>query len=127
MRTIGLSWNEWRTAWSSSKDEHIGTVEQLQEHLKAVLEEELRLSESGALPSKTGSIEVECPTPQLRRKTFKALGTPTVQAASLSNDVIELSQEELLAQAQRRRIELEEKGEIDWVCDRLPYPTGQES
>lgn len=36
-----------------------------------------------------------------------------------------LSPEQILAAAQKRRSDLEAQGEIDWVCDRQPYPTGQ--
>lgn len=78
MRVVGLSWSNFTVAWSSSNDETIGTVSELQEHLKGLLDEEQRLLSLGSLPSKTGPIADECPTPQLRRKTFKMLGTPTV-------------------------------------------------
>lgn len=94
MRCIGLSWSEWKTPWSSSTDEVVGTVEQLTSHLKAVLEEEKACGRRSLLPSKeqallsAESLAAECPAPQLRRKTFKALGTPTVQAKALSNDKI---------------------------------------
>jgi hypothetical protein len=47
-----------------------------------------------------------CPVPQLQRKTFKALGTPTVQAAALSDEFTELTQEELLDAAVKRRTEV---------------------
>lgn len=60
-----------------------------------------------------------------KRKTFKSLGTPTVQAGELSSDRIDITPEEAAAAAQRRRTELEVQGEIDWVADRQPYPTGQ--
>jgi len=61
----------------------------------------------------------------LERKTFKSLGTPTVQATELSNDAIDLTPEEVLAAALTRRAELEAAGEIDWVSDRQPFPSGQ--
>lgn len=131
MRTVGLSWSEWTTPWSSKTDETVGTVEQLVAHLKLVLEEEAALERRGLLPSKAralqsdASMSAECPAPQLRRKTFKALGTPTVQSQALSNDKTDLSAQQVLAAAQRRRRELEAQGEIDWVCDRQPYSTGQ--
>lgn len=131
MRVIGLSWQEWKTPWSASKDETVGTVDQLKDHLKEVLAWEEQLRMDGSLPSKArargsaSALADECPTPQLKRKTFKALGTPTVQCDALSNDRIECSQEDLLAAAQRRREELEVAGEIDWVSDRQPNPTGQ--
>lgn len=131
MRTVGLSWSEWRTPWSSNTDENVGSVEQLLSHLKAVLEEEKALERRALLPCKARALEsaadlaAECPAPQLRRKTFKTLGTPTVQAQALSNDKTNLSADQILAAAQKRRTELEQRGEIDWVCDRQPFPTGQ--
>lgn len=72
-------------------------------------------------------LRAECPAPQMRRKTFKALGTPTVQADALSCDHTTLSAEQLVHRAEQRRAELEAAGTIDWVGDRQPYPTGQES
>ncbi|KAL1520316.1 hypothetical protein AB1Y20_021907 [Prymnesium parvum] len=91
MRTIGLSWTEWKTPWSASDDENVA----------------------------------ECPAPQMQRKSFKALGTPTVQAAALSSDRTDLSAEEVLNRARLKRAELEAAGEIDWVCDRQPHAVGQ--
>lgn len=131
MRTVGLGWSSWKTPWSSSKDEDVGTVDQLKSHLKEVITEETRLLHKGMLPSKERALEsaealaAECPAPQLKRKTFKSLGTPTVQAGELSTDKTELTQEQITAAAQRRRAELELNGEIDWVADRQPYATGQ--
>lgn len=48
-----------------------------------------------------------------------------MQALELSNDEVDLTSEDVLAVAQKRRAELEAAGEIDWVSDRQPYPTGQ--
>lgn len=133
MRCVGLSWTDWKTPWSSSSDESVGTVAHLCDHLKEVIAHEEALDARGMLPSKEHALEsvdalkAECPAPQMRRKTFKALGTPTVQADALSNERIQLSADELASKAQRRRIELENAGEIDWVADRQPYPTGQVS
>lgn len=131
MRSIGLSWTEWSTPWSSSTDEHVGTVEQLREHLKEVLAEEKTLESKGMLPCKETALsskeglKAECPAPQLKRKTYKALGTPTVQADALAVEKIDIDPQRLVAAAELRRAELEARGEIDWVCDRQPYPTGQ--
>lgn len=132
MRTVGLSWTDWKTPWSSSKDdEDVGTVQQLSSHLKEVLVEEDSLRQRQLLPSKTVALEsvdqlkAECPAPQLQRKTFKSLGTPTVQANSLCTDRTTLSPEQIATAAQQRRTELEAAGEIDWVCDRQAYATGQ--
>lgn len=131
MRVVGLSWSDWATPWSCSTDDDIGTVAQLVAHLKEVLAEEHALLERGELPCKQRAMEssdalaAECPAPQLKRKSFKSLGTPTIQANALSDDRIHLSAAEVLAAAQQRRAELEAAGEIDWVNDRQPYPTGQ--
>lgn len=103
----------------------MGTVDQLREQLKLILLREQEALKDGELPSKDGRTADECPTPQMRRKTFKLLGTPTVQANALCDARTELSQVELLEKACQRRIELENAGEIDWVCDRQPFPTGQ--
>lgn len=125
MRTIGLGWSDVKTPWSSSTDVDIGTVDQLQSHLVQVLNRQADLKAKGQLPSQEGSPEEHCPAPLLQRKTFKALGTPTVQVDALCRTKVELSADELLHAAIRRRKELEEAGEIDWVSDRQPYPTGK--
>lgn len=104
---------------------------QLRDHLKVVLAAEKESEERGLLPSKARALEsseglkAECPPPQLQRKTFKTLGTPTVQADALSDNRTEISPAELVAQAERRRAELEAAGEIDWICNRQPYAAGQ--
>lgn len=93
-------------------------------HLKAVLKEEDELEKRHLLPSKAHALATpndlvaECPATQLRHKTFKSLGTPTVQAAALSNDKIDLDPEAIAAAAQCRRRELEIAGEIDWMAGR---------
>ncbi|KAL1511680.1 hypothetical protein AB1Y20_004970 [Prymnesium parvum] len=131
MRVIGLSWTEWKTPWQSSKDDDVGTVGQLITHLKRVLAEEAKLCNRNELPSKERALvsetalAAECPAPQFKRKTYKSLGTPTVQASQLGDDRIDMSQADLLAAAQKRRGELEAAGEIDWVSDRQPYAVGQ--
>ncbi|KAL1502961.1 hypothetical protein AB1Y20_011032 [Prymnesium parvum] len=131
IRVVGLSWTDWATPWGSSKDDNIGTLSQLVAHLKEVLKEESSLRARGELPSKQRALEStiwlaeECPAPQFKRKTFKALGTPTAQAEALAQDQVRLSPAEVLGAAQKRRAELEAAGEIDWVSDRQPYPTGQ--
>jgi hypothetical protein len=99
MRSIGLGWTELKGQWFSSKDENTGSVDQLRGHLKTILEEELEQREKGELPD-------ECPAPQLQRKTFKSLGTPTVQASALSDSLTDLDPEELLAAAEKRRKEV---------------------
>lgn len=78
-------------------------------HLEQVLEAEKALVQRGELPCKSTALSsaealaAECPTPQMRRKTLKTLGTPTVQAAALSSDVTELSADDVLAAALRKR------------------------
>jgi hypothetical protein len=39
MRTRGLQWVEFKTGWSSSLDEDVGTVEDLAGHLKEIIAE----------------------------------------------------------------------------------------
>ena len=56
----------------------------------------------------------------MRRKTFKELGTPTVQAKALANQVLELPATELLERARAERERLIEAGEIDEVGDNQP-------
>lgn len=125
MRTIGLSWTEFRAQWQSSKEGDIGTVEQLTNHLKDILAEEESQRQANALPSKTRKPEEVCPAPQLKRKTFKALGTPTVQAAALSDSRIDITPEELLEKTLQRQRQLQLDGVIDVVCDAQPYAPGQ--
>ncbi|KAL1511676.1 hypothetical protein AB1Y20_004966 [Prymnesium parvum] len=109
MRTRGLRWVEFQTHWSSGSDEHIGTVEELTEHLKLIVQEERSRRAAGTLPE-------SAPAPIMKRKTFKDLGTPTAQADALSEARTELSAaEELMAAAQRERERLEAIGEIDTV------------
>jgi hypothetical protein len=106
MRTIGLGWTQFKGQWSSSADEDIGSVEELRGHLKSILEEEDDRRENGELPSKTGDPKEHCPAPQLQRKSFRSLGTPTVQADALSDEFTELEPEELLAAAEKRKAEV---------------------
>lgn len=113
MRSIGLGWVEFKGQWSSTSDETTGTVAQLKAHLLTILDAEAERQRSGEMPK-------DCPAPLLSRKTFRALGTPTVQAESLSDDRTEMSSVELLEQAKKRRKELELAHEIDWVEDRQP-------
>lgn len=99
---------------------------QLTAHLKdEILPREHSLRSARELPSKQVTPEEGCPAPLLQRKTFKTLGTPTVQADRLCVTKIEPSKEEKLEAAMVRRQELEEQGEIAWLSDRQPYPTGQ--
>ena len=58
--------------------------------------------------------------PIMKRKSFKELGTPTVQAEALAPAIKELSPEELLALAEEEREALEAAGEIDRVGDSQP-------
>ena len=112
MRVIGLSFN-YKLQWGSSKDEDIGTVEDLTGHLKEILEEEQERRGACELPDR-------CPIPTVRRKTFKELGTPTLQAKEIASRVQEYGAEELLERAERERVRLEEAGEIDRVADENP-------
>jgi hypothetical protein len=56
----------------------------------------------------------------MKRKVFKALGDPTVQAGQLGDCIKELSGEELLELAEKRELELEEAREIDRLSDVMP-------
>ena len=113
MRVIGLGFVDFKTPWSSSKDETIGTVADLSELLKDILNEERERRFDGDLP------EVAV-VPVMKRKTFKELGTPTAQAEALATSIKELSPEELLALAEAKEEELVTAGEIDVVGDVQP-------
>ena len=52
--------------------------------------------------------------------TFEELGTPTAQAKEIGNSIKQLSPEELLELAIKKREELEAAGEIDRVADEQP-------
>ena len=58
--------------------------------------------------------------PQMRRKTFKELGTPTVQATELGDKVISLPAAELLERATAERARMVAAGEIDDVAEEQP-------
>ena len=58
--------------------------------------------------------------PQMRRKTFKELGTPTLQATELADKVLEVPAYNLLEQAREMRQRLIDSGEIDEVGDNQP-------
>lgn len=109
MRVIGLGWVEFKSKWSSSKDENIGSVSDLTTQLTEILEEEAHreIPEAAAAPIMT-------------RKTFKALGTQTIQAEQLSDQRLSLSSEEMLAVAEQERARLEACGELDTVGDQQP-------
>eukprot|EP00966_Prymnesium_polylepis_P264704 6114745-Prymnesium_polylepis.1 len=70
MRVIGLGFDEFKPAWSSSTDEYIGTVNAPTEQLRDILREEEQRRREGSLPE-------AAVVPHMRRKTFKELGTPT--------------------------------------------------
>lgn len=109
MRVLGLGWIEFRSQWSSGKDETVGSIEDLTGHLSDVLVEEAERP-----------IPEAAPAPIMRRKTFKELGTPTAEAEQLSDQRLSLSSEQLLAAAEAKRAELEASGELDTVGDRQP-------
>ena len=110
MRVIGLGFVEFKTPWSSSKDDTVGTVAHLSQLLRDILMEEQERSACGELP--------DAPVvPVMKRKTFKELGEPTAQAGELGTTIKELTPAELLALAQARRLELEVAGEVDTVGD----------
>ena len=113
MRTIGLGFDEFKPAWSSSKDEDIGTVADLSDLLRDILMEERERSSDGTLPDRAV-------VPQMRRKTFKELGTPTVQATELGDKVISLPMAELLERATAERARMVEAGEVDDIAEEQP-------
>ena len=113
MRVIGLGFDEFKPAYSSSKDEYIGTADDLTEQLRDILLEEEERRREGTLPE-------AAVVPQMRRKTFKELGTPTVQAQALSDKVLALPAAELLERARAERQRLGDAGEIDEVEDNQP-------
>ena len=113
MRVIGLGFDEFKPAWSSSKDTFIGTVDDLSEQLRVILMEEQQRRDEEELPN-------AAVVPQMRRKTFKELGTPTVQAKALADKVLELPAAELLERARAERERLQDAGEIDEVFDNQP-------
>ena len=110
MRVIGLGFVEFKPAWSSSKDAQIGTVADLTSLLEEILDEERERSACRELP------EVAV-VPIMKRKSFKELGTPTVQAKELATTLKSFSEEEILEKAEAKRMELEAAGEIDIVGD----------
>eukprot|EP00966_Prymnesium_polylepis_P102756 2380503-Prymnesium_polylepis.1 len=82
MRVIGLGFVEFKTAWSSSKDETVGSIADLTTTLVEILKEERERGADDELPK----VAV---VPIMKRKVFKALGDPTVQAAQLSDCIKE--------------------------------------
>ena len=74
MRVRGLQWLEFKAQWSSSKDEDAGTVPELTNQLKLIIQAEKQRRDAGELPT-------HAPAPIPRRKTFKELGEPTAQVA----------------------------------------------
>lgn len=109
MRTIGLGWIEFRSKWSSSSDECIGSISDLTTQLIDILEEEA-----------DRQIPDAAPAPIMQRKTFKQLGERTLQAEELADQRLSLTAEQLLAAAIRERRRLEEAGILDTVLDRQP-------
>ena len=62
-------------------------------------------------------LPVRAAVPQMRRKSFKELGTPTVQAEELAEKVLELPEVELLERARAERVRMGDAGELDEVGD----------
>ena len=115
MRVRGLGFVEFRPrmAWSSGKDEDVGTVPELTALLEDILLEERDLACARELPD-------AAMVPVMKRKSMKQLGTKTVQAEELGEGVHDLSPDELLELAEKRRKELEVAGEINAVADKQP-------
>ena len=64
------------TKWSSKNDEDAGTVPELTNHLKEIINTERTRRQAGELPE-------FAPAPIMRRKSYKELGTPTVQVVCI--------------------------------------------
>ncbi|KAL3909648.1 MAG: hypothetical protein SGPRY_009350 [Prymnesium sp.] len=112
MCVIGLGFDEFnKPSWSSSKNEDIGTNDDLFGLLHDILMEEDGRRRASELPASAVII------PQMRRKTFKELGTPTVQATAFSTKVLSVPEAELLRRAKEERHQLVEAGELDEVGD----------
>eukprot|EP00966_Prymnesium_polylepis_P060519 1404061-Prymnesium_polylepis.1 len=109
MRVMGFGWVEFKTQWSSGRDEGVGSVADLTGHLKEILQEQA-----------DRDVPEAAVAPIMQRKTFKQLGTPTVQAEQLAHQRLSLSEEELLAAAERERARQEACGELDTVGDQQP-------
>ncbi|KAL1508786.1 hypothetical protein AB1Y20_004881 [Prymnesium parvum] len=69
---------------------------------------------------RSGSLPTAAVVPQMRRKTFKELGTPTTQAAALADKVLKLLAAELLLRARQVRQRLCDAGELDELGDVQP-------
>lgn len=82
-RVIGLGWVEFRSQWSSGKEEAVGTITNLTRHLSEILEAE----QERVLPEAAAA-------PIMQRKTFKELGTPTAQAETLADQRLSLTSQE---------------------------------
>lgn len=80
MRVIGLGWLQFETRWSSSSDESVGTVEYLLLLLKDILTYEVAERRAKRLPT-------EAAPPVLRIRTFKELGTPSLDAQEIAGRV----------------------------------------
>ena len=78
MRTRGLQWTEFKTKWGSKLDEDVGTVPELTARVKEILKAEAQRRRDGELPE-------SAPAPIMKRKSYKQLGTPTVQACNISD------------------------------------------
>jgi hypothetical protein len=107
---LALGFTEFKTLWSSSTDETVGSLEALTQLLTDILWDERARQIDGDLP------EVAV-VPIMKRKSFKQLGTPTAQATELAHKIKDLSDEELLKLAEEERQRQEEEGELDAIGD----------
>lgn len=118
MRVVGLGWIEFKSHWSSSADENVGSVADLTNQLAEILEEE-----------QERQIPEAAPAPIMQRKSFRTLGTPTAQAEELASQRLSMSAEQLLAAAVEERKRLEAAGILDSVGDlqpKTPPPLNEE-
>jgi len=96
-----------------STDEYVGTVSSLTSLVKDIIEEEAKRRRAHELPEQAA-------VPVMKRKTLKELGTPTVQASEMSDTIKEISPDELLEMARRKRAALEQEGQLDTTGDQQP-------
>mmetsp|Transcript_6550 Transcript_6550/g.16489 ORF Transcript_6550/g.16489 Transcript_6550/m.16489 type:complete len:136 (+) Transcript_6550:395-802(+) len=118
MRVVGLGWIEFKAQWSSAVDAYVGSISDLTTQLTEILEEEHERT-----------IPEVAPAPIMQRKTFKQLGTATLQAEQLADQRLSMTSEQLLAAAVLERQRLEAVGILDTIGDRqpeLPPPLNEE-
>eukprot|EP00965_Chrysotila_dentata_P003959 128822-Pleurochrysis_carterae.AAC.1 len=109
MRVLGLGWAEYAISWSTNGRQR--SNEELLDALgKALKAEAQQLRADSALPA-------EAAAPRMKNKTFKQLGTPTVDAKELAK-IEEIDLEKLRESAAAARGADEAELRSDAVQDR---------